>query len=90
MTTDGTTAWLIEAPGPCYLALGRWASWTNDVNKALRLATQEQAQQVMAYVERNDRHLFVWPGPRASRVTEHMWADLRPASPAQQPPEGAK
>jgi hypothetical protein len=65
--TDGMPAgtdfrWLIEAPGPRYLAVQRLSlsdnfEWTTDHNRALAFRTQEQADALMMAVRQMDREM---------------------------------
>lgn len=53
-------SWLIEAPGPRYLAVQRLGKsdnfeWSNDANKALRFFSQEQADALMMALRQLDR-----------------------------------
>ena len=55
-------AWVIEAPGPRYLAVQRLKmsdnfGWTTDHNKALRFYSQEQADALMMAVRQMDREI---------------------------------
>jgi hypothetical protein len=52
--------WLIEAPGPRYLAVQRLTSsanfkWTQDHDKALAFRSQEQAEHLMDALRQMDR-----------------------------------
>jgi hypothetical protein len=52
--------WLIEAPGPRYLAVQRLHmsdnfEWTSDHNKALAFRSQDQADALMMAVRQMDR-----------------------------------
>lgn len=54
--------WLIEAPGPRYLAVQRLSGsdnfeWTADHNKALAFRSQEQADALMMAVRQLDRQM---------------------------------
>lgn len=75
-----TFAWLIEAPGPRYLAVREVPKmygefiWTDDPNKALRFWSKEQCDKTMLAIRRMDPPLFgfevtlgnAWP-------REHGW-----------------
>ena len=52
--------WLIEAPGPKYLTVQRFASsadfeWTADHNKALAFSSEAQADDMLAALRQLDR-----------------------------------
>jgi hypothetical protein len=58
----GDFRWLIEAPGPKYLAVQRLTSsrnfeWTADHNKALAFRSREQADDLMEALRQMDREL---------------------------------
>ena len=74
-------AWLIEAPGPNYLATrdvgGARFHWTADHDKALRFASRVQADGVMMAVRALDPALFAFAANLGdARLVEHMWIDL--------------
>lgn len=54
--------WLIEAPGPRYLAVQQLSNshnfeWTSDHNKALAFRSEEQADALMMAVRQMDRQM---------------------------------
>ena len=95
--------WLIEAPGPRYLAVQRLSitrdlEWTADHNKALAFRSQEQADDLMMAVRQLDRlfcsgRLFAFEVTLGNaRPVEHGWMDPsgppRPSSPPTHMPVG--
>lgn len=71
---DDKIYWLIEAPGPAYLyAAARIFGWTLDVDRALHLATEEQAETLMMAVREHRPDLFPAAFARPPRAVEHMW-----------------
>lgn len=75
MTTQ--FAWVIEAPGPSYLAVRELAGWqfywSADHAKALRFVTREQADQVMMAVRQAYPALFFNEYPHYPKPVEHGW-----------------
>jgi len=78
--------WLIEAPGPRYLAVQRLQmsdnfEWTVDHNRALAFRTQDQADAMMMAVRQMDRQingfdkgLFAFEASLGNaRAVEHGW-----------------
>lgn len=62
LTKRGDFRWLIEAPGPRYLAVQRLRQsdnfeWTADHDKALAFRTSEQADALMMAVRQMDRQI---------------------------------
>lgn len=62
MPSNSDFRWLIEAPGPRYLAVQRLSGsdnfeWTTDHNRALAFRTKEQADGLMAALRLMDRAL---------------------------------
>lgn len=76
--------WLIEAPGPKYLAVQRLSGsdnfeWTSDHDKALAFRSQDQAEALMMAVRQIDRGfckgaLFGFEASLGNaRPVEHGW-----------------
>jgi len=87
--------WLIEAPGPRYLAIQRLHmsdnfEWTADHDKALAFRSQDQADALMMAVRQMDRQingvdkgLFAFEASLGNaRAVEHGW--MASAFPSQQ------
>lgn len=65
MPSNAEFRWLIEAPGPKYLAVQRLTSsanfeWTADHNKALAFRSEAQADDMMAALRQMDRLLNIY------------------------------
>ena len=75
MTTQ--FAWLIEAPGPSYLAvreLGGWAFyWSTEHTKALRFMNRQQADALLMAVRELRRDLFPDAYAHFPKAVEHGW-----------------
>lgn len=74
-------AWLIEAPGPKYLAtrnLGKYEFyWTAEHDKALRFYSEAQADVTMMAVRESEPHLFAFEAVLSNaRAVEHGWVAL--------------
>lgn len=72
--------WLVEAPGPRYLAVRKLAGyefhWTDDANKALRFNDQEQADLTMMGIRELAPALFAFAALLGDpRPIEHGWVD---------------
>lgn len=78
-------SWLIEAPGPCYLATGgdrighMHFRWVDDACTAIRFATQEQAENVFLTLRDMKRELFTSPFTREPRAVEHGFIGIQKA-----------
>lgn len=85
----GEFAWLIEAAGPCYLAargtagtgkerdsVAQFFQWTDDVDKALRFARQEDAERAMFAIRGLKSDLFPTCFPTFPKPVEHGWHTL--------------
>ena len=71
-------AWLIEAPGPHYLAareMGGWTFyWTKEHDKAIRFHSQQQADAVMMAVRALNAGLFEFARTLTdAKPVEHGW-----------------
>lgn len=87
MTDKSAFAWVIEAPGPRYLAtrnVGGWGfHWTADHNDALRFYSIQHADAVMEAVRNLDRQingfdkgLFAFEATLGNaKPVEHGWLD---------------
>lgn len=75
-------AWLIEAPGPNYLAVRTLTNrsdfvWTNDANAAIRFMSEKQADDTMTALRYLSRDLFSFDGTLGpARAVEHGWIDV--------------
>ena len=72
-------AWLIEAPGPHYLATRTLGIneffWTPDANKAVRFVSLDAADGVMMGVRQMNPALFAFAVTLGdARPVEHGWA----------------
>lgn len=71
--------WLIEAPGPQYLAVqklqvGCFFQWTKDHNAALAVRSKEQAEDLMMAVRSIKPEIFGFePMLGAAQPVEHCW-----------------
>lgn len=82
-------AWLIEAAGPCYLAIrgvkmgaaterdsvAQFFQWTDDANKALRFARKEDAERAMFAIRELKAELFPTCFPTFPKAVEHGWVN---------------
>ena len=73
-------AWLIEAPGPSYLAAHEGVGhihefrWTREPNEALRFYSQQQADAAMMAVRQLDPRLWGFAAVLGeARPVEHVW-----------------
>lgn len=70
-------AWVIEAPGPSYLAVrelaGRHFYWSADHSNALRFFNEKQADDVLMAVRELKPELFPDAYAHFPRVVEHGW-----------------
>lgn len=75
--SDTEFTWLVEAPGPHYLAtrvVGRQSEfvWLTDANRALRFYTLEQADGVMCALKKLQPDLFAFASNlRDAKPTQH-------------------
>lgn len=87
-------AWLIEAPGPAYMAaigvtagarserqsVSQFFRWTDDHAKALRFARQEDAERAMFAIRGLAPDLFPAVFPTFPKAVEHGWhGEVTPA-----------
>lgn len=80
MSDQTQFAWLIEAPGPCYLSahpMGNdyYFRWTDDATKALRFYNEVQADLVMMAIRSLKRDLFVSAYTREPRPVQHGFVE---------------
>jgi hypothetical protein len=77
MSEPNQVWWLIEMQGPAYLGVqhsgGYHFFWTEDVNKALRLMDEVQADLLMMAIRELRPELFPTCLPRRICATQHMW-----------------
>jgi hypothetical protein len=72
-------AWLIEAPGPCYMATdGTDFYWVKDANRAAAFGDKTSAELLLSTVTRMVPEVFRWPGPTAPKPVEHGWHSGEP------------
>ena len=73
-------AWLIEVSGPHYLCVRnlngkREFFWTRDHDRALRFASEDQADDAMMAIRELKRELFIFPTGEDPKPVEHAWGD---------------
>jgi NDP-sugar pyrophosphorylase family protein len=72
-------AWLIEAPGPNYLAARKVTTsydfvWNTDANSAIRFYSEQQADMTMMAIRQLSPHLFGFECTVGNaKATEHGW-----------------